>query len=80
MNSIPDVEEGDRGERPVTPLVGAAHKCTDQKRDDIDDREEQRDRDVGESDSGDEQQLKEQSREDNEPLDVSYVLQKFIRL
>ena len=73
---LPDVEESRTAESVVTPLVGAVNESTDQTGDDDKDRHEQGRHDVREGQAGAEENLQDQQREGDEPLDVPHVLPK----
>ena len=72
--SLPDIEQSHRGEREVAPLVGALNESTDEESDDVNERHEHGCHDVRKSEASDEQQLEQEAREDQEPLDVPNVL------
>lgn len=75
---LPDVEEGGNTEDVVAPLVVAVDEGADETHDDKDDAHEERRHDVGERQTGGQQQLKEQQRERDEPLDVADVLERIL--
>lgn len=74
MQHIPDVEQRGYTKRVVTPLVGARHKGSNETGDDEDDAHEECREDVGQRQTGGEEELKEQERECDEPLDVTHEL------
>ena len=71
----PDVEEGDGAEDVVAPLVVAVDESTDETSHDHDDGHEEGGHDIGERKTSGEQQLKEEEREGDEPLDVPHILE-----
>ena len=76
---IPDVEQGCDTEGEVTPLVGAVDESTNKARDDDDLSHKESGRDVGQGQTGGEEDREGDQREADEPLDVPHVLQITIR-
>ena len=70
---VPDVEQRSHAEDVVTPLVVAVNQGTDKTSDNHNDGHEQRGHDVGERKASSEQELKEQQREGDKPLDVPHI-------
>ena len=70
----PNVEEGSAAKDEVAPLVVAVDQGTDESGDDEDNAHEERRHDVREGETSGQQQLKEQQREGDEPLDVADIL------
>lgn len=69
----PDVEHSNEAEGIETPLVGAADQSTNETADDSGDGHEESGHDIGEREAGGEENLKEEEREGDEPLDVAHI-------
>lgn len=70
----PNVEQCSHTEGVVTPLVCARDQSCDEASDDKDNAHEEGGEYVGERKAGGKEELKEQKRECDEPLDVSHEL------
>ena len=71
---IPDVEEREAAEDVEAPLVGTVDEGTDQATDDHEGTHEERGHDIGERETGGEENREEEEREGDEPLDVPHIL------
>lgn len=70
---VDNVEEGEHAEGPVTPLVGCAGKSTNQTGDDHDLISDDSDENGGPWDTGGQEEVEEQERRGDEPVDVANV-------